>query len=209
MWSPRHTVVSVFLGILAATWLFGCRAFDPEAVIVNKPPETYIIGSPAETTGAYFHYHVYWYGTDDDGEVDRFVWALTDTSIQDPAVVGDEEDENFNPATNISTLSRGHWTARTDSVFDFRINQGSVLSTDMTLAYGGCGRPWRFRPHAGPAAFLQQRARPPRGSRSTATSSRRRRSSRATTPSPSANPSCCNGTAPRSTRRLTNLTCSR
>ncbi len=84
MWSPRHTVVSVFLGILAATWLFGCRAFDPEAVIVNKPPETYIIGSPAETTGAYFHYHVYWYGTDDDGEVDRFVWALTDTSIQDP-----------------------------------------------------------------------------------------------------------------------------
>ncbi len=47
--------------------------------------------------------------------------------------MGDEEDENFNPATNISTLSRGHWTARTDSVFDFRINQGSVLSTDMTL----------------------------------------------------------------------------
>jgi hypothetical protein len=133
MWSPRHTVVSLFLGILAATWLFGCRAFDPEAVIVNKPPETYIIGSPAETTGAYFHYHVYWYGTDDDGVVERFVWALTDTSIQDPEIPGDEEDENFNPATNISTLSRGHWTARTDSVFDFRINQGDVMSADMTL----------------------------------------------------------------------------
>jgi hypothetical protein len=133
MWSLRHTVVSLFFGILAATWLFGCRAFEPEAVIVNKPPETYIIGSPAETTGTYFHYHVYWYGTDEDGVVDRFVWALTDTSIQDPRVMGDEEDENFNPATNISTLSRGHWTARTDSVFDFRINQGSVLSADMTL----------------------------------------------------------------------------
>jgi hypothetical protein len=133
MWSPRHTLVSLFFGILAATWLFGCRAFQPEAVIVNKPPETYIIGSPAETTGAYFHYHVYWYGTDDDGVVERFVWALTDTSIQNPEIVGDEEDENFNPATNISTLARGHWTARTDSIFDFRINQGSVLSTDMTL----------------------------------------------------------------------------
>jgi hypothetical protein len=133
MWSPRHTVVSLFFGILAATWLFGCRAFEPEAVIVNKPPETYIIGSPAETTGAYFHYHVYWYGADDDGVVERFVWALTDTSIQDPRVIGDEEDENFNPATNISTLARGHYTARTDSVFDFRINQGAVLSADMTL----------------------------------------------------------------------------
>jgi hypothetical protein len=133
MWSPRHTLASLFLGILAATWLFGCRAFEPEAVIVNKPPETYIIGSPAETTGAYFHFHVYWYGTDDDGVVERFVWALTDTSLQDPEVRGDEEDENFNPATNISTLSRGHWTARTDSIFDFRINQGSVLSRDMTL----------------------------------------------------------------------------
>ncbi len=133
MWSPRHAIVSFFLAVLAATVLFGCRAFQPEAVIVNRPPETYIIGSPAETSGAYFHFHVYWYGTDSDGFVERYVWALTDTSIQKPETDTDEEDQNFNPATNIGTLAIGRYTTKTDSIFDFQINQGSNLSYDMTL----------------------------------------------------------------------------
>jgi len=133
MWSPRHVVTTLFLCLLALTALFGCRAFEPEAVVVNRTPDTYIIGSPAETSGAYFHYHVYWYGTDADGFVERFVWALTDTSIQDIETDEDEEDENFNPATNVNTLEIAHWTTRTDSIFDFRIDQGANLSADMTL----------------------------------------------------------------------------
>lgn len=133
MWSPRHAVVSLILCVLAGSLLFGCRAFEPEAIIVNRAPETYIIGSPAETAGAYFHFHVYWYGTDSDGFVERYVWALTDTSIQDVETDDDEEDQNFNPATNATTLEIGTYTARTDSVFDFRINQGATLSYDMTL----------------------------------------------------------------------------
>lgn len=133
MWSPRHVVVSLFLCLLAVSLLFGCRAFEPEAIIVNRPPETYIIGSPAETSGAYFHFHVYWYGTDADGFVDRYVWALTDTTIQDIESDDDEEDQNFNPATNAGTLAIGTYTSRTDTVFDFQIGQGSNLSYDMTL----------------------------------------------------------------------------
>jgi len=133
MWSPRHVVVSLFLCLLAVSLLFGCRAFEPEAIIVNRPPETYIIGSPAETSGAYFHFHVYWYGTDADGYVDRYVWALTDTSIQDIESDDDEEDQNFNPATNAGTLEIGTYTSRTDTVFDFQIGQGANLSYDMTL----------------------------------------------------------------------------
>jgi hypothetical protein len=134
-WSPRHLLVTLFLGLLAGTLLFGCRAFEPEAVIVNRPPQTYIIGSPAETSGAYFHFHVFWYGTDEDGFVERYVWALTDTSLQDYTddSSGDEEDERFNPALNINHLEIGTWTTRTDTVFDFRINQGSNLSQNMTL----------------------------------------------------------------------------
>jgi hypothetical protein len=133
MWNPRHVLVSIFLCLLAGSLLFGCRAFEPEAIIVNREPETYLIGSPAETSGAYFHFHVYWYGTDADGYVERFVWALTDTSIQDYDTDDDEEDLNFNPATNISTLGIGTYTTRTDTVFDFQIGQGANLSYDMTL----------------------------------------------------------------------------
>ena len=133
MWNRRHAIIILFLGALGLSMLFGCRAFQPEVVIVNKEPETYIIGAPAETSGGYFHFHVFWYGTDGDGAVERFVWALTDTSIQDIETDDDEEDENFDPAEDINTLDIGRWTARTDSIFDFQINQGDNLSYEMTL----------------------------------------------------------------------------
>lgn len=133
MFNPRHLLVGFLLGLLALSLLFGCRAWEPETVIVNRPPEIYIIGSPAETSGAYFHFRVFWYGTDQDGLVERYVWALTDTSIQDQQTDEDEEDQRFNPATNIGTLAIGNWTTRTDTVFDFRINQGAQTNYDMTL----------------------------------------------------------------------------
>ena len=123
----------LFLGALGLSLLFCCRAFQPEVVIVNKEPETYIIGAPAETSGGYFHFHVFWYGSDADGAVEKFVWALTDTSIQDIETDDDEEDENFDPGEDINTLDIGHWTSRTDSIFDFQINQGDNLSVEMTL----------------------------------------------------------------------------
>lgn len=119
--------------LLALSLLGGCRAFEPEAVVVNQAPETYIIGSPTEHGGGYYHFHVYWYGSDSDGKVERFVWALTDTTLQDEDTVEDEEDENFNPALDASQLAIGHWTTKTDSIFDFKINQGVGTSYDMTL----------------------------------------------------------------------------
>ncbi|RKZ19791.1 hypothetical protein DRQ50_01385 [bacterium] len=113
--------------------LTGCRAFVPEVVIVNKAPETFIVGAPVEHGGGYYHYHVFWYGADADGSVERLVWALTDTTVQDPLTSDDEEDERFNPALDASTLEIAHWTTKTDSVFDFKIEQGTRISTDMTL----------------------------------------------------------------------------
>ncbi len=130
--SPRagFFVLAILLTLLA---LGGCRAFEPEAVVVNQMPETYIIGSPMEHGGGYYHFHVFWYGSDRDGTVERFVWALTDTTLQDEDTVEDEEDENFNPALDASQLEIGHWTTKTDSIFDFTINQGVGTSYDMTL----------------------------------------------------------------------------
>lgn len=126
-------VVSCLSVIAALAAVAGCRAFQPEAVQVNKAPETYIIGAPPEDSGGYYRFHVYWYGRDEDGRVERFVWALTDTSMQDPDTTDDEEDERFNPALDASTLAIGRWTTRTDSVFNFKIDGGVNTSTDKTL----------------------------------------------------------------------------
>ncbi len=134
MWSRRRLALGyVLASLLALTALFGCRAFEPEAVIVNNAPETYIIGAPAEEAGGFFHFHVYWYGTDRDGRVEQYVWALTDSSVQDEETLEDEEDSRFNPAENILTLDIGNWTTRTDSIFDFRVDQGAVTSVDKTF----------------------------------------------------------------------------
>ncbi len=130
-WRRTHPV-PVLLSLLLLL-LAGCRAFEPETVIVNHPPETYLTGAPEEGGGGYYHYHLYWYGTDSDGEVVKFVWALTDSTIQDPDTDEDEEDARFNPAENITTLEIGHWTTRTDSVFDFQIDQGPITSIDKTF----------------------------------------------------------------------------
>ena len=130
----RRSLAGALLLILAATTaLFGCRAFEPEVVIVNKGPETYVTGSPIEGGGGQFHFHVFWYGTDRDGSVERYVWALTDGTIQDSTTDEDEEDTRFNPAVSITTLDIGHWTTRTDTIFDFQINDGSITSADMTF----------------------------------------------------------------------------
>ena len=123
----------LFVAVLAVLALTGCRAFQPEAVVVNKAPETFIVGAPVENGGGYYRFRVFWYGSDTDGRVERFVWALTDTSVQDDETTDDEEDVRFNPALDASTLDIGHWTTKTDSIFNFTIFQGVTPSIDMTL----------------------------------------------------------------------------
>jgi hypothetical protein len=129
----RLAVFYLFLLVLIIGSLIGCRAFNPEVVIVNRPPETFITGAPGEEAGGYFHYHLFWYGSDDDGHVEQFVWALTDSTVQDDETDEDEEDARFNPALHINTLDIGHWTTRTDTIFDFQIGLGSLTSVDKTF----------------------------------------------------------------------------
>lgn len=126
IWAP--TLLSA-----ALVALFGCRAFEPETVIVNHAPETYVTGGPQVGAGGQFHHHLFWYGADSDGRVMRYIWALTEGSVQDPDTDDDEEDSRFNPAENITTLQIGHYTTRTDSIFDFQINEGSTTSADLTF----------------------------------------------------------------------------
>lgn len=126
IWAPA-------LSSAALVVLFGCRAFEPESVIVNHAPETYVTGGPQGGAGGQFHHHLFWYGADTDGRVERYIWALTEGTVQDPETDDDEEDIRFNPAENITTLQIGHYTTRTDSIFDFQINEGSTTSADLTF----------------------------------------------------------------------------
>ncbi len=102
---------------------YGCRAFDPEPIIVNIPPDTFVTGAPAETTGTVFNRHMYWYGKDVDGEVVKFIFAITDSTVRDrsqPRV--DEEDARFDPADDAS-----------DSQADRREGGGLYLQDGLEL----------------------------------------------------------------------------
>jgi hypothetical protein len=134
---PRYrrisTVALIVLMIAFALFLNGCRVFQPETAVVNKPPETFITGGPTEHGGGYYRFHVYWYGRDEDGRIERFVWALTGNTAPDPDTNDEDEDQLFNPGLNASTLAIGHWTTRTDSIFNFTIDAGSSPSAERTL----------------------------------------------------------------------------
>ncbi len=125
--------------LLSLTLLYGCRAFDPEPVIVNRAPDTYLTGAPAETTGSGFRRHLYWYGTDRDGEVVQFIYAVTDSLARDirrPEV--DEEDAVFNPSLDVTTLRNNNirrvgWTTQTDSIFEFTVDRGATPSKEITF----------------------------------------------------------------------------
>lgn len=138
--SESLLVVLALLVLLPGLMLLdGCRAFDPEPVIVNRPPDTFITGAPAETTGTRFLRHMYWYGTDVDGEVVRFIWALTDSTVRDESrPEEDEENDRFNPALDITTIEnipgrQVGFTTQTDSTFLFAVNRVSTPSKDVTF----------------------------------------------------------------------------
>lgn len=132
------------LTLLAGLMLFyGCRAFDPEPVIVNRAPDTYIVGGPAERTGSRFERQLFWYGTDTDGEVVRFIYAITDSTlrdVEDPRRDRDVdlEDSRFDPAEDVTTLVNEPgrvvgYTTKTDSTFLFTIDRGATPSKDVTF----------------------------------------------------------------------------
>lgn len=125
--------------LLGLTLLYGCRAFDPEPVIVNRAPDTWIIGAPAETTGGRFERHLYWFGADEDGEVVQYIYAVTDSTVQEPNDDNglDEENDRFNPALDITTVTEPEgivgWTTKTDSIFTFVIDRGPTTAKDITF----------------------------------------------------------------------------
>lgn len=115
MRQSRPLLGLILLGTLLATAL-GCREEVPPLFKRNRPPDTTLTIVPEDSADAFYRYHVYWRGEDPDGEVVRYLFAITDT-------LAAEEEERWDPEL-AADIERGVFTTRTDSVFLFNSQAG-------------------------------------------------------------------------------------
>jgi len=104
---------SVGAGCLLLLAFWSCRETPPSSFDSNLPPETVISGAPAESANAYYRVHIKWYGSDPDGSIDHFEYAITDT--------------NKAPGEDTPGFSGFRSTTRSDSVFVFTANLPQIL----------------------------------------------------------------------------------
>ena len=99
--------------------LFTSCAKSPLLVDRNRPPRTFLVAAPIDSTishpaatGVSYSYrvHLYWRGEDPDGYVVGFLWAFDDSSA-------------------------GHFrfTTKTDSIFDLTVNDSTDITGGSTL----------------------------------------------------------------------------
>lgn len=110
----------VLLLSVAGAMVLSC-AKDPVDVDRNRPPQTFLVGAPIDTSAADVGYnyriHLYWRGEDPDGYVVGFLYSWDDSSI-----------------------GAFRFTTRTDSVFELAVNDSEVISS-------GSGIPQTSRYH--------------------------------------------------------------
>ncbi len=105
----------------------GCRQALKPPTEDNKPPETWITAAPFDTITLNkngnepepdkipVRFHVYWAGSDQDGSVAGFYWAVTETLARPlegftrPPELPGPKPQDY------------HWTTRTDSTFIFEV----------------------------------------------------------------------------------------
>jgi hypothetical protein len=110
----------VALLCVAGAMLLSC-AKDPLQVDRNRPPQTFLVAAPVDTTafdvGYSYRIHLYWRGEDPDGYVVGFLWSWDDSSI-----------------------GAFRFTTRTDSIFELAVNDSQTI-------VGGVGNPQTSRYH--------------------------------------------------------------
>jgi hypothetical protein len=103
--------------LAAVVFLTSC-AKDIVRLDRNRPPQTFIVAAPLDSTGiggantkASYRVHLYWRGEDSDGYVVGFLWSFDDSSI-----------------------GAGHYTTKTDSIFELLVNDSTVFTGTETPA---------------------------------------------------------------------------
>jgi len=131
--SWRSLALVVFLSVLGS-FLLSC-AKDPLRVDRNRPPQTFLVAAPVDTTVGSLNYsyrvHLYWRGEDADGYVVGFLWSWDDSSI-----------------------GAFRFTTRTDSIFEVTVNDSSQLT-------GGTGiNPGNAKAHSFYIRAVDNRGKP-------------------------------------------------
>ena len=123
MSSPGSWRTLAVVGLLSVFGAFALScAKDPLRVDRNRPPQTFLVAAPIDTTVDVLSYsyreHLYWRGEDQDGYVVGFLWSWDDSSI-----------------------SAFRFTTKTDSIFELTVNDSMQLS-------GAAGtNPGNSKPH--------------------------------------------------------------
>jgi hypothetical protein len=102
------------LGLCGAVCLivfYGCREQVGNEIDRNRAPDTYLTGFPPDSTTSTYRIHLFWYGSDYDGRVVGYEYAVTDSS----------------PIEDTITYK---FTTRTDSVFKMQVG-----STQQVMAH--------------------------------------------------------------------------
>lgn len=103
----------------AALALLASCAKDPLIVDRNRPPRTFLVAAPLDSTIAHptatgvsysYRVHMYWRGEDPDGYVVGFLWAFDDSSA-----------------------GHYHFTTKTDSIFDLTVNDSTDITGGSTI----------------------------------------------------------------------------
>src|SRR5689334_13549237 len=99
--------------------LLGSCAKTPLRVDRNRPPRTFLVAAPIDSTishptatGVSYSYrvHLYWRGEDPDGYVVGFLWAFDDSSV-----------------------GKLRYTTKTDSIFDLTVNDSTDITGGSTM----------------------------------------------------------------------------
>src|SRR5262245_10364723 len=119
--------VGLLLCLFAVIAVVGCRKPLTPNVDRNKAPETWITAAPFDTIMLIrgerplpgtipIRFHVYWAGSDHDGSVVGYYWAVVDTLPVSP-------DGTGKPPLPGPRARDYHYTTRSDSTFIFTVDQ--------------------------------------------------------------------------------------
>lgn len=121
-------VLCLFLSFIGA----GCRKTLAPVTLDNQPPETWIVAAPQDTITTRdennipvrppigripVRFHMYWAGSDRDGTVGGFFWAVVETLPVPP------EGQISVPSLPGPKARDYHFTTKSDSIFIFRASE--------------------------------------------------------------------------------------
>ena len=121
-------VLCLFLGFIGA----GCRKTLAPSTLDNQPPETWIVAAPQDTITTRddqntpvrprigqipVRFHLYWAGSDRDGTIGGYYWAVVETLPIPP------EGQISVPSLPGPKARDYHFTTKTDSIFIFRASE--------------------------------------------------------------------------------------